>query len=145
MVLSKQGGRGYARKVALTFVFLWFAIGGMAHLVAPDFFLKIVPPTLPLRLPAVYVSGIFELLGAVALCLGPLRRWAGIGLTALTLAVTPANVYMWQNPNLFPAIPEALLGWRLVFQVVLVVIIVWSTWPSLSSSPSYSQSKQPAR
>lgn len=116
--------------MALAFVFLWFAIGGIAHLVVPEFFLKIVPPGLPLRLQAVYISGIFELLGAGALCLRDLRRRAGIGLTVLTVVVTPANIYMWKNPDLFPAIPEVLLGWRLVFQIVLVVIILWSTWPT---------------
>lgn len=119
---------GHGRTVALAFVFLWFAIGGIAHFAVPEFFLQIVPPTLPFRLQAVYLSGFFELLGACALWLKPFRRWAGIGLAVLTVVVTPANVYMWKNPDLFPAIPEALLGWRLIFQVVLVVIIVWSTW-----------------
>ena len=123
------------KKFMLALVFLWFSIGGVAHFVAPAFFLKIVPPGLPYRLEAVYVSGFFELLGAAALLVAALRRLAGIGLIALTLAVTPANVYMWANPGLFPAIPESLLALRLVLQLLLLAAIWWSTrQPGVSSA-----------
>jgi uncharacterized membrane protein len=115
------------RKLVLMLVFLWFAIGGAGHFLAPNFFMKIIPPDLPYRIEAVYVSGFFELLGAAALLITVLRRPAGIGLIVLTVAVTPANVYMWANPSLFPAIPEALLALRLVLQAALLGAIWWST------------------
>lgn len=117
----------WGRKSVLALVFLWFAIGGVGHFAAPDFFVKIVPPNLPYRLEAVYVSGFFELLGAAGLLVASLRRAAGIGLIALTLAVTPANVYMWANPELFPAIPQTLLALRLLLQLALLAAIWWST------------------
>jgi len=115
------------KKIVLALVMLWFAVGGVGHFVAPDFFMKIVPPSLPYRLEAVYVSGFFELLGAAGLLVAALRRAAGLGLIALTVAVTPANVYMWANPDLFPAIPEVLLALRLVLQAALIAAIWWST------------------
>ena len=118
------------KKLALSAVFLWFAIGGVAHFVVPDFFLKIIPPSLPLRLQAVYVSGFFELMGALALLHMTYRRAAGIGLICLTIAVTPANVYMWLYPELFPSVPEVLLWMRLVLQVLLLWLIGWATGPS---------------
>ena len=118
------------KKFALSAVFLWFAIGGIAHFVAPDFFLKIIPPSLPLRLQAVYVSGFFELMGALALLHITYRRAAGISLICLTIAVTPANVYMWLYPELFPSVPEVLLWMRLVLQVLLLWLIGWATGPS---------------
>lgn len=101
----------------------WFFIGGIGHFAAPGFFLKIVPPHLPWRLQAVYISGFFELAGAAGLLFAQTRRRAGIGLFLLTIAVTPANIYMWQNPQLFPSIPQALLAWRLVLQVLLLAAI----------------------
>jgi uncharacterized membrane protein len=116
-----------AKKWVLVLVFAWFSIGGAGHFLAPAFFMKIVPPGLPYRLEAVYISGLFELLGAAALLVPALRRMAGIGLIALTVAVTPANVYMWANPGLFPAIPEILLGLRLVLQALLLAAIWWVT------------------
>ena len=38
------------------------------------------------------------------------RRAAGIGLFALTVAVTPANLCMWFNPALFPQVTEVVLA-----------------------------------
>lgn len=116
------------KNFALGFIFLWFAIGGVAHFVIPGWFLKIVPPDLPLRLEAVYVSGIFELLGAAGILIGKLRRAAGLGLFVLVIVVTPANIYMWRNATLFPDVPEILLLLRLPLQVLLLALIWWATW-----------------
>lgn len=115
------------RRLALSFIFLWFFAGGIAHFAVPDFFLKIVPPGLPYRLEAVYVSGFFEVAGAAGLLFARFRRAAGIGLILLTIAVTPANVYMWTHADLFPRIPESLLALRLALQVGLVACIAWAT------------------
>jgi len=117
------------KKLGLYFVFLWFAIGGAAHFVVTDFFLKIIPPELPLRLEAVYISGVFELLGAAGLLHPKLRRAAGLGLFLLIIVVTPANIYMWRHPELFPAVPESLLALRLLLQVGLLALVWWSTKP----------------
>lgn len=119
----------FGKRVALSGVFAWFLIGGIGHFTVPEFFLKIVPPALPLRIEAVYLSGAFELLGALGLLHRRSRRAAGIGLILLTVAVTPANFYMWLHPELFPRIPAPLLGWRLVLQVALIACIWWATRP----------------
>lgn len=113
--------------VGLAIVFLWFAIGGVYHFINPDFFARIVPPYIPWPLTAVYLSGVFELLGAIGILLPKWRSRAGVGLFILTLCVTPANVYMWMNPQLFPTISEAALGFRLILQVGLLACIWWST------------------
>lgn len=118
------------KRWGLIVVFIWFSAGGIAHFLVPEFFLKIVPPSLPLRIEAVYISGFFELLGALLLLSPRWRRWAGIGLILLTLAVTPANVYMWSNSHLFPRAPEFLLALRLVLQVMLIATIWWVTQPA---------------
>ena len=96
---------------------------------ATDFFAKIIPPDLPFRIPAVYISGFFELMGAWGLLHPALRRTAGIGLFVLTIAVTPANVYMWLHPQLFPRIPPIVLMLRLGLQVILLATIWWATRP----------------
>lgn len=111
-----------------------FMVGGIGHFIAPEFFLKIVPPELPLRLEAVYVSGFFEVAGALLLLWQRTRRVAGLGLFVLTIAVTPANIYMWRNAHLFPALPSALLAGRLVVQMFLLMMIWWATQPHRSSS-----------
>ena len=103
----------------LVLVSLFFVVGGQAHFTSTGFFVSIVPPYVPLPLAAVYVTGVLELIGAVAIWVPRWRSWAGIGLIVLTVCVTPANIYMWMNPQLFPDLSPSALGWRLVAQVVL--------------------------
>ena len=115
------------RLAGLTFVFLWFAIGGVAHFAFTELEMRIVPQFIPWPREAVLASGVFELLGAAGLLWRPTRRAAGIGLFLLTLAVTPANVYMLQTSELFPAVPRWALIARLPLQVALLALIAWST------------------
>jgi uncharacterized membrane protein len=112
----------------VVFVFLWFFIGGIAHFVATETEMRIVPPWIPWPRAAVLVSGVFELLGAAGLLLRSTRRAAGIGLFLLTLAVTPCHIYMLQRPELFP-VPVWALWLRLPIQVVLLALIAWCTAP----------------
>ncbi len=116
-----------ARRIGLAVVFFWFAIGGIAHFVATDTEMRIVPPWLPWPRAAVLVSGVFELRGAAGLLWPPSRRAAGWGLFALTLAVTPCHVYMLQRPDLFPSVPYWALVLRLPVQAALLALIAWST------------------
>ncbi len=117
-----------ARRVALGVVFLWFFAGGIAHFAATDLEMRIVPPWVPEPRFVVLATGVLELLGAVGILWPPTRRAAGIGLFLLTLAVTPANVYMLQRPELF-GVPVWVLVARLPLQLVLLAAIGWATWP----------------
>ena len=87
--------------------------------------MRIVPPWFPWPRAAVLASGGFELLGAFALLWRPSRRAALWGLFALTLAVTPAHIYMLQQPGLFPSVPVWALVLRLPLQLALLALIAW--------------------
>jgi uncharacterized membrane protein len=115
-----------AKLTGLGFVFLWFFIGGIAHFAATGTELRTVPPYISWPRAAVFVSGVFELLGAAGLLYRPTRRLAGLGLILLTIAVTPANIYMLERPDLF-AVPYWVLVLRLPVQVALLALIAWST------------------
>jgi uncharacterized membrane protein len=110
----------------LGFVFLWFLIGGIAHFAATDLEMRIVPPYIPWPRAAVLVSGVFELLGAIGLLFRSSRRAAGLGLLLLTIAVTPANIYMLQRSEFFD-VPYWALVLRLPAQLMLLALIAWST------------------
>jgi uncharacterized membrane protein len=110
------------RVAGLAFVFLWFAIGGVAHFALTETEMRIVPPYIPWPREAVLVSGVFELLGAAGLLWRPTRRAAGVGLFLLTLAVTPAHFYMLQRPELFAGVPYWALVVRLPVQVGLLEV-----------------------
>jgi uncharacterized membrane protein len=117
-----------ARVFGIGFVFLWFLIGGIAHFVATDLEMRIVPPSVPWPREVVLISGVFELLGAAGLLWRPSRRIAGWGLFALTILVTPAHFYMLQQPELF-GVPVWALVLRLPLQLALLCLILWSTSP----------------
>ncbi|HEX8404776.1 MAG TPA: hypothetical protein VF670_09170 [Duganella sp.] len=112
--------------IGLSIVFVWFFVGGILHFVATDTEASIVPPYIPWPVAAVLVSGVFELLGAAGIVIPATRRAAGIGLFLLTLAVTPAHIYMLQQPELFP-VPLWALWLRLPIQAALLALILWST------------------
>ncbi len=116
--------------LALGFVFLWFFLGGIAHFAFTEREMSIVPPWLPDHRLLVLVSGVFELVGAIGLLSARTRSAAGWGLILLTLAVTPANVFMWQHAEAYPMIPAWLLTLRLPFQLVLLALIWWATRPA---------------
>ncbi|MFD1121410.1 hypothetical protein ACFQ2T_02760 [Methylophilus flavus] len=122
-----NGNLGLARVLGLSFVFIWFFIGGLAHFLFTDLEVKIVPLWLPEHRLLVLVSGAFELIGAIGILFNRTRRIAGWGLILLTIAVTPANIFMWQNPGQFPEVPYWALTLRLPLQLLLLACIWWST------------------
>ena len=127
----------YARYAGLAIVFGWFFFGGISHFTNVTSFLAIMPPYVPFPLAAVYVSGVFEVLFAIGILVPATREWSGNLLILLTLAVTPANVHMWLHPESFPDVSPTLLSVRLVVQVLLLMLIWWSTrMPSAASAPA---------
>ena len=119
-------GLSRSRRAGLVVVGLWFLIGGIAHFVATETEMRIVPPAIPWPRSVVLASGVLELLGAAGLLWKPARRPAGMGLFALTVAVTPAHFYMLQRPELF-SVPYGMLVLRIPLQAALLVLIAWST------------------
>jgi uncharacterized membrane protein len=130
-------------RVAVAFVFLWFFIGGVAHFVFTEAEMRIVPPYIPWPRGAVLVSGVFELLGAVGLLWPATRRAAAWGLFALTLAVTPAHIYMLQQPELFSSVPYWALVLRLPLQVALLALIAWIASRPVAPEPATRSASTP--
>lgn len=99
---------------------LGFLAAGANHFRRPRMYQAIMPDYLPWHRELVALSGYAELaLGAAALFpqLRTLTRW---GLTALLLAVFPANLHMALHPDRYGSIPPALLWLRLPLQPALI-------------------------
>ncbi len=99
---------------------------GIAHFVAPEGFVKIVPAWLPSALVLVYVSGFFEIAGGVGLLVPATRRAASFGLIALYVAVFPANV----NMALHQIQPRGMTLSPLLFwaRLPLQAALIWWAW-----------------
>ncbi len=104
-----------------------FMIGaGTMHFVNPNFFLKIVPPYLPLHEELVLVSGVCEVLLGVLLLIPRCSHLAAWGIIALMIAVFPANVYLYQHQDILPASPIIHLL-RLPLQGLFILWAYWHT------------------
>lgn len=106
-----------------------FVAAGIGHFVATDFYLKIMPPYLPWHWSLVLLSGAFEIALGVLLLVPKAARPAAWGLIALLIAVFPANVFMFQNPETFGLSPMLLLL-RLPIQGLLIFWCYIYTKPS---------------
>lgn len=119
------------QKVSIAIISSFFLIGGIGHFVVPEFFISIVPPYLPYPEALVYISGVFEILGALGLFLPRTRQWAGYGLIALAICVFPANVHMAMNPELFPEHSAFVLQF---VRPPIQLLLIWLCW--VASRPS---------
>ncbi len=124
------------KQAGLAFVFLFFVVGGIAHFVATDFFVGIMPPYIPFHREIVWISGAIELALAACLLVPRLRPATGWALIALICAVSLANIHMWLNPALFPQVPEWALTLRLLLQLGLLWLVWWSTRPHTGAPPA---------
>jgi uncharacterized membrane protein len=101
---------------------------GTMHFANPAFFLKIMPPYLPLHKELVLLSGAFEMVLGVLLLIPKCSSLAAWGIMALLIAVFPANIYLYQHQEILPASPTIHLL-RLLLQGVLVLWAFWHTRP----------------
>ncbi len=72
-----------------------YVIAGYLHIASPAAFLSIMPRFIPFPGPVVLLTGIAELLGAIALVQpvsAKLRRAGAIGLAIYAICVFPANI-----------------------------------------------------
>ena len=117
------------KNIARLMLAFMFAVVGILHFTHTKNFVQIVPPFIPLPEAIVYISGFFEILGAVGLLIPRYKRQAAFGLAVLLVAVFPANIYMAvNNIQLGGIMNNSFLQWaRLPFQCVFIWLILWCT------------------
>lgn len=109
---------------------LGYIAAGILHFAVPDAMIAITPRWVPEAAAVVYLTGVAEILGAVALLQPwspPLRRAGGIGLALYALCVFPANI---NHMLIDMARPQPQLGWayhgpRMLLQPVLIWLALW--------------------
>jgi uncharacterized membrane protein len=112
--------------IARVFLALLFIVASSMHFIT-DVELKIIPPFLPLRREALYITGIFEFLGGIGLLIPRFRRAAAWGLAALLVAIFPANIYhAIKNIQLGGILNSPL--YHVVRLPLQAVLIWWALW-----------------
>lgn len=99
---------------------IFYLAAGINHFINPEFYIKIMPPWLPLHKELVLISGVFEIAFSLLLVFPSTRRIGAWGIIAVLIAVFPANIQMLLNyadsndPKLWIAIV------RLPIQLLLI-------------------------
>ncbi|MEU8896966.1 hypothetical protein [Nocardia sp. NPDC048505] len=86
-----------------------------------------VPGFLPFPDFLVYLTGVLEWAAALGLIFTATRRYAGLGLALLLLALLPANVHAALNDIPLDGEPATPLWFRLPEQVGYIAVALWSS------------------
>lgn len=71
---------------------LFYGAAGVLHIAFPQPFLHITPQWVPNPDAAILLTGVCEIIGAIALFVPSLRTYAGVGLAIYAVCVYPANI-----------------------------------------------------
>lgn len=118
------------KRASLILMSLFYTAAGINHFVNPNFYLRMMPPYLPLHLELVYLSGLIEVALGIAIAIPRVRHLAAWGIIALLIAVYPANIHMALHPELFPEFSRLGLYLRLPVQILFIVWAYWYTSPA---------------
>ena len=108
-----------------------FLFTGVSHLAMPDSFLVYFPGWVPAPEAIIFLSGLVEVAGGLALLVGRYRTQVGLAMAAYLVLVFPANVYAavaGVDENLPGLVDAAWYPWaRLPFQALFVWWALHST------------------
>jgi uncharacterized membrane protein len=99
-----------------------YTAAGIAHLMAPETLLSITPSWVPFAPQVIFITGICEIAGSIALVTGYFRTSAGIAMALYALCVWPANFKHAIDGITIAHISNSWLyhGPRLAFQPVII-------------------------
>jgi uncharacterized membrane protein len=110
---------------ALVVMFLFTStahFSGMKHDLA-----AMMPEPLPDGLWIIYLTGVFEIAGAIGLLIPRTRRLAGVGLVLLLIGMFPANVYAAINGIPLGGEAPTPLWLRTPMQFLFIGMVWWTS------------------
>ena len=113
--------------ISIYIMSLFYVFAGIKHFTNPTWYMKIMPPYLPLHKELVYISGAFEIILGLMLLLDKTRFVGAWGLILLLIAVFPANIYLAQTNGAALNTSPAISWGRFPFQAIFILIAYWHT------------------
>jgi uncharacterized membrane protein len=112
---------------------IMFLFTGTSHFTGMKHdFAAMIPPPLPNDLWVIYLTGVFEIAGAVGLLIPRTRRLAGICLVLMLAALFPANVYAALNEVPLRGQAATPLLIRTPMQLLYIGMVWWTAvWKPL--------------
>ena len=97
-----------------------YFFAGLNHFRNPKMYIRIIPSFFPKPQLLNSISGLAEILLAIALCIPFLTHYASIGIILLLIAVFPANIFMLLNKKASFGLPKWMLMLRIPLQFILI-------------------------
>ena len=110
-------------RIGLSLVFLFTGVG---HYTQTLGMAQMVPPLLPYPVETIYVTGVFELIGAVGLWIPALLRLTGIALILMLISFLPINIYAAFNYVDFGG--HGFGPFYLLVRVPYQILLIWWTY-----------------
>ena len=115
----------------------FFAFAAIGHFIRTEQMAAMLPPWAPYRVELIYVTGVLEFLGAVAVWIPSLMRLGGVCLILMLICVLPANIYS--------AIERVEFGGHadgpvyLLLRIPFQLLVIW--WTYLSTEQNWFRSR----
>lgn len=119
---------------------LFFLVTASQHFINTQGMAAMIPPSLPYPIEIIYLTGIFELLGAIGVWIPNLVRLTGLLLILMLVAVLPANIYSAINRVDFGG-HDAGAAYLLV-RVPFQLFVMWWTYFATEQNWFNRQSKR---
>lgn len=110
-------------RVGLTLFFLFTSLGHFARTEAMS---EMLPAAVPYRIELIYLTGVFELLGAIGVWIPRLTRLVGLLLILMLIGVLPANIYSALNRVEFGG--HGAGPWYLLVRLPFQLLAIWWTY-----------------
>lgn len=80
------------RTIAMAILAIFYGVAGYFHLSTPESFIKVTPAWVPNPGSIIFLTGLCELAGVVALLIPRTRKLAAVALSLYAVCVYPANI-----------------------------------------------------
>ncbi|MCF4100997.1 hypothetical protein L1I30_04920 [Gillisia sp. M10.2A] len=97
-----------------------YFVAGVNHFIKPRMYMRIMPRYLPAHKTLVFLSGLAEMILAVALCFPTTKNLSVYGIILMLLVFLLVHFYMLSSEKAGAGIPKWVLLLRLPIQFILI-------------------------
>lgn len=105
---------------------LFFIVTALAHFTGTRAMAEMIPRSIPYRIELIYLTGVFELLGAAGVWIPRLTRLTGLLLIVMLIGLLPANIYAAINRVDYGG--HAAGPGYLLLRVPFQLFVIWWTY-----------------
>ena len=134
----RPGWRAPVKSALRWLMAAFYVWAGINHFLRPDFYLRLMPPYIPLHSELVAITGVIEIALGVLVAIPRTASLAAWGIILMLIAFLPVHVHMLVNNQLYPEAPTSVLWLRFPIQALFILWAYWYTGrrPARAAEPT---------